>query len=78
MRPSVALRIRMVRVMPVQAVDIGQVGVLAPLLDVAGDAEVGLPVAFIEHVERKPGSWRMCSSRLRPTSMLTRTRTSSH
>ncbi len=66
---AVVLPVRMAHAMPGQAVDIGQVGVLAPLLDVADDAEVGVPVAFIEHVERNPGSSRMCSRRLRPSSM---------
>src|ERR1700683_50165 len=51
----VALPVRTARVMPGQAVDVGQVGVVAPLLDVADDADVGVPVAFIEHVERTPG-----------------------
>jgi hypothetical protein len=74
---AVAPRVRPARVLPGEAVDVGQFGVLPQLLDVAGRSDIGVPVAFIEQVEATRGSWRMCSSRLRPSSMFTSTPPSS-
>ena len=52
---AVEPRVRLAYVLPGQAVDAGQVRVLAHLPDVASDAEVGVPVALVEHVQGDPG-----------------------
>src|SRR6185437_8958427 len=52
---AVAPGVRVARVLPGQAVDVGQAGVLADVLDVADDADVGVPVALVDHVEGDPG-----------------------
>src|SRR5580704_3613458 len=52
---AVALRVWPADVVLGYAVDVGQARVLARLVDVADDAHVGAPAAFVEHVEGDPG-----------------------
>src|ERR1700744_5215149 len=52
---AVALRVGPADVVLGDAVDVGQVRVLAHLVDVADDADVSAPAAFIKHVEGDPG-----------------------
>jgi len=52
---AVAPRVRVTRVLPGDAVDVGQVLIVVDFIDVADDAHVGVPAALVENVERHPG-----------------------
>jgi hypothetical protein len=75
---AVALRVRPADVVLGYAVDIGQARILAHLIDVADDADVSAPAAFIEHVEGDAGIVAYVLERFRPSSIFTSIRPSSH